>query len=428
MKITQGIAGFLAQPKRAAKGKIYRGRFECQNVQWTGSQSELMGTFTITAEELADAAASGLLWTDQDVQRGIQPGASPTPSRELSLADGYPDAKSYIFQSENADNIAEKLLHGEKLFLNPLIWNLRPSHFEAYWDEEDASLFLYSGKIYLPDSHHRQQAIVKAVQIWRSSPREYPRFSGAREFKIELYFLSREDEGNYFFDKNQRPMPTAKSKAYDLTTLDDLSLLAKKVIEETPALQDNVNRVTDRLTGKNPQVMTLSTLREMMRSFASSEQLDASELDGLATIASGFYSLLVDVRPELGKLAQPERREVRETLLVDAAVMMQGYASVMREYSDDLARYGTTKGHDFWKKKLTRLSANRAYTYGKWSGDFFAKRNPLWRDVGVVKRGKDESKLTVLNTGAARSQCGRVLRQILAVDPVPTNLHFLRNF
>src|SRR5215207_3209251 len=118
MKITQGIAGFLAQPKRAAKGKIYRGRFECQNVQWTGSQSELMGTFTITAEELADAAASGLLWTDQDVQRGIQPGASPTPSRELSLADGYPDAKSYIFQSENADNIAEKLLHGEKLFLN----------------------------------------------------------------------------------------------------------------------------------------------------------------------------------------------------------------------------------------------------------------------------------------------------------------------
>jgi DNA-sulfur modification-associated len=324
MKITQGIEGFLANPKKAAKGKIYRGRFICQNLQWTGSHGDLMGTFTITAEELADAAANGLLWTDQDVQRGIQPGIHPTPPRELNLGDGYPDTKSYVFQKENADNIAEKLLHGEKLFLNPLIWNLRPSHFEAYWDEDEAALFLYSGKIYLPDSHHRQQAIVKAVQIWRSSPKEYPRFSGSREFKIELYFLSREDEGNYFFDKNQRPMPTAKSKAYDITTLDDLSLLAKKVIDKTPALQDNVNRVTDRLTAKNPQVMTLSTLREMMKSFASNEELDASELDGLAAIAAEFYSLLASVRPELGKLDLLERRDVRDNFLVDAAVMMQG--------------------------------------------------------------------------------------------------------
>jgi hypothetical protein len=427
MKITQGIEGFLAHPKKAAKGKVYRGRFSCQNMQWTGSHGDLMGTFTITAEELADVAANGLLWTDQDVQRGIQPGIHPTPARELNLADGYPDTKSYVFQKENADNIAEKLLHGEKLFLNPLIWNLRPAHFEAYWDEAEASLFLYSGKIYLPDSHHRQQAIVKAVKIWRSSPKEYPRFSGSREFKIELYFLSREDEGNYFFDKNQRPMPTAKSKAYDLTTLDDLSLLAKKVIDATPALQDNVNRVTDRLTAKNPQVMTLSTLREMMKSFASNEDLDASELDGLAAIASKFYSLLANVRPELGKLDLLERRNVRDHSLADAAVMMQGYSSVMKEYSDDLAKFGTVRGHEMWKKKITRLAASHSYSYGTWSGDFFSKRNPLWRELGIVKRGKDDSKLTVLNTGAARSQCGRALRQILAVEPVPTDLQFLRN-
>lgn len=427
MKITQGIPGFLSQPKKAAKGKLYRGRFECQNLQWTGSQGDLMGTFTITAEELADAAANGLLWTDQDVQRGIQPGILPSPPRELNLADGYPDSQKYVFQSENADDIAEKLLSGEKLFLNPLIWNLRPSHFAAHWDESEGSLFIYSGKVYLPDSHHRQQAIIKAVQIWRSSPKEYPKFSGSREFKIELYFLSREDEGNYFFDKNQRPKPTAKSKAYDLTTLDDLSLLAKRVIDETPALQDNVNRVTDRLTAKNPQVMTLSTLREMMKSFASNEALDPSELSGLATIASSFYSLFATVRPELGKLELTERRQTRESLLVDAAVMMQGYASVMKEYSDGLAKYGTVKGHDYWKKKLSRLSASNKYSYGAWTGDFFAKRNPLWRDVGVVKRGKDETKLTILNTGAARSQCGRVLRQLLAIDPPPKDLKFLRN-
>lgn len=343
------------------------------------------------------------------------------------MGDGYPDPKKYVFQTENADDIAEKLLYGDKLFLNPLIWNLRPSHFEAYWDQEEGSLFIYSGKVYLPDSHHRQQAIIKAVNVWRASPKEFPRFSGTREFKIELYFLSREDEGNYFFDKNQRPKPTAKSKAYDLTTLDDLSLLAKKVIDATPALQDNVNRVTDRLTAKNPQVMTLSTLREMMKSFAPNEELDPSELNGFAAIASEFYSLLANVRPELATLDRTQRRQVRESSLSDAAVMMQGYASVLKEYSDDLAKYGTVRGRSLWKKKLARLSATNKYSYGAWSGDLFAKRNPLWRDVGIVKRGKDESKLTVLNTGSARSQCGRVLRQLLAVEPPPRDLKFLRS-
>src|SRR4029077_3552395 len=187
------------------------------------------------------------------------------PPKELSLVDGYPDTKKYIFDADNADDIAEKLLVGEKLFLSPLVWNLRPGHFDAYWDTNQAKLYVYDGKIFLPDSHHRQQAIIKAVHTKKNGEGEYPDFSAEREFKVDLYFLSREDEGNYFFDKNQRPKPTALSKAYDLTTFDDLSLLAKKVVEKSKNLQGNINRVTDRLTQKNPQVVTLSTLREMMK-------------------------------------------------------------------------------------------------------------------------------------------------------------------
>jgi hypothetical protein len=252
MTFTLKISGLLKNPKKTAGGKIYRGRFQCPDVQWTDSSSGPMGTFTVTADQLADAAANGLLWTHQDVQRGIRPDLQTSPPRELSLANGYPDSTKYIFDSNNADNIVEKLLQGDKVFLNPLIWNLRPGTFDAYWNESEDSLYIYSGKVYLPDSHHRHQAIIKAVGIWRSAPKEYPRFSGAHQFKVELYFLSREDEGNYFFDKNQRPKPTEKSKAYDLTTLDDLSMLAKKVIEHSKDLAGNVNRVTDRLTAKKP--------------------------------------------------------------------------------------------------------------------------------------------------------------------------------
>jgi len=421
------ISGFLKNPKRSANKKIYKGRFTCPNVQWTGSTADLMATFTITADELADAAATNLLWTDQDVQRGIKPHVTPIPARELNLAAGYPDTKMYNFQAENADDMAEKLLHGEKLFLNPLIWSLRPGTFEAYWNESDAELFVYDGRIYLPDSHHRHQAIIKAVAIWRSAQKDYPRFHGDKEFKVELYFLSREDEGNYFFDKNQRPKPTEKSKAYDLTTLDDLSILAKKVIEKSSALQGNVNRVTDRLTAKNPQLITLSTLREMMRTFASADDLDTSELNGLAAVAAGFFDMLASVRPELGKKDVNERRAIREASLVDAAVMMHGYAAVMKDYNSDIAKYGTAKAKDMWQDRLQRLLPDHAYKIAKWSGDFFDKNNPLWRLLGIVKPGRDGKRLTVLNTGAARSECGRVLRQLLAVDAQIKDLSFLTN-
>jgi hypothetical protein len=219
-----------------------------------------------------------------------------------------------------------------------------------------------------------------------------------------LYFLTREDEGNYFFDKNQRPKPTAKSKAYDLTTFDDLSLLAKRVIEDSKNLVGNVNRVTDRLTASNAQVITLSTLREMMKTFAPREELDPSELEGLAAVAAEFYDMLSSVRPELGTLPLSERRSVRDTLIVDSAVMMHGFAALMRDFNDDLAKLGTSRARAEWRKKLDAIGGNRRYRFEKWRGDLFEKNNPLWQLLGVVKAGRDPTKLTVLNTGAARGE------------------------
>lgn len=419
------IPGFLAESKQTAQKSIYRGRFTCPDVQWTKSSSQPFCTFTVTAAELADAAASGLLWTDQDVQRGIQPGAIPPPPRELSLAAGYPDGKKYIFDSENADAIAEKLLQGHTLFLNPLIWNMRPGCFEAYWNVENKEIYVYQGKIYLPDSHHRHQAIVKAVRLWRDSPRDYPKFSEELQFKIELYFLTREDEGNYFFDKNQRPKPTAKSKAYDLTTQDDLSLLAKKVIDMSIHLNGNVNRVTDRLDNKNSQVMTLSTLREMMRTFALDDSIDSSELEGMASVAAEFYDLLAAKRSELSRQDISERRQIRSKLVVDAAVMMHGYAHLMRDYNSDVARLGRLKARDAWVKRLDSISRKQLYSMDRWRGDLFDKRNPIWAEVGVTRSGSNSSKITVLNTGAARLQAGRVLRQLVQMENPPSNISFL---
>jgi hypothetical protein len=162
-----------------------------------------------------------------------------------------------------------------------------------------------------------------------------------------------------------------------------------------------------------------------MRSFSPADALDEPEIEGLATVAATFYDLLADVRTELARLVPSERRAVRENLIVDSAVMMHGYASLMRQFNDSIAEEGVQKAITLWKRKVERLSSQQQYVFGQWRGDLFAKRNPLWQRVGVVKPGRDGKRLTVLNTGAARSECGRVLKQFLALDRAQKDLRFL---
>lgn len=406
------ILGFLDVPETTASGANYGGRLSCDDVQLTGDGAEAIATFTITVRQLMDAADSGMLWTDQDVQRGIRPEISVKVDRELSLSKGYPDNKTYVFNVDSADEMTQKLLHGERLFINPLVWNLRPGKFEAYFDDSNRKINIYSGRIYLPDSHHRHQAILKAAAIYKLAPNEYPKFDLGKQFKVELYFLRREDEGNYFFDKNQRPTPTAKSKAYDLTTLDDLSVLAKRVIELSPTLQLNVNRVTDRLTASNPNVVTLSTLRESLKAAAEVDGLDETEMEGVALVASKFFSLLSSVRNEIGILTLANRKEVRLRSMVDAPVTFQGYGALIADFNLASSKLGLSIATEQWKTKLLNLSDTVEYTEGRWRGDIFDKNNPMWTRLGIVKPGLS-GQPTVNNNRGARLQVAKVLRALV---------------
>lgn len=402
------IAGFLAEPKLNPDGSIYRGRLSLSNVQWTGTGPDSFATVTVTLEQIADAAESRILWTDQSVQRGVLPTAPPGTRTELSISDGYPDKARYIFDAVNADDMAEKLLRGERLFLNPLVWNLRPGTFTAYWLPTEDDILIYSGRIYLPDSHHRHQAILKAMRAYAEHPAGYPKFDPTRQFKAELYFLDREDEGNYFFDKNQRPKPTALSKAYDLTTEDDLSTLAKRVLELNSNLNAGTNRVIDRLSKKAPFFVTLSTLREVMRTFAGGTEVEETELEGLATIAADFFEMLAAVRPEL-RIDTPHSE--RDASLASAAVMMHGYAALMQDYSLDRAKLGSGRARGLWKERLATLSPERFYKKDEWVGDFLARDNPLWQELGITQVHPTTQALTVSNTGGTRTRAGAALRE-----------------
>ncbi|MGV0953273.1 MAG: DNA sulfur modification protein DndB [Fluviibacter sp.] len=419
------ISGFREQPERTASGEIYTGRLCCDDVQITGDGTDVIATFTVTARQLVDAAKTEMLWTDQDVQRGVRPEVTAKVEKELSLSKGYPEPHIYVFNTESADDITEKLLKGQRLFINPLVWNLRPNTFDAFFDAPKRKIYIYDGKIYLPDSHHRHQAILKAAAVYKSAPNEYPHFDLNKQFKVELYFLKKVDEGNYFFDKNQRPTPTAKSKAYDLTSLDDLSVLAKRVIELTPSLLGNVNRVTDRLTAKNPNVVTLSTLRETLKHASDSEDLDESEIEGFATVASSLLQLLTEVRQELDSLPLAERKRVRATSLVDAPIMFQGYGAFINDFNREVVKLGITKAQDEWRTKLQKLAPTVKYTEDLWEGDFFDKANPLWVRLGIVKPGVS-GKPTVSNNRASRLQVMRALRAAVGNETGSTDIrHFL---
>jgi hypothetical protein len=409
------VPDILREPLSRRGGGVYRGRFEIRGLQWLLNPDDLHATTAISARDIATAAANGLIWTDQRVQRGIKPEAEgKKPAVELSLADGYPNGSLYVFDPEKSDEIADKLLQGEEgLKLSPLVWNLRPDHFQAAIDNEEGRgwFYLYRGRFYLPDGHHRHQGILKAFHLWEDAPGDYPKFDPERMFTVDLYFMSIQDEAEYFFQKNWLPRSVARSKSYDLTEQDPPSVLAKRLIERADSLTGNVNRVTDQLAASNPQLVTLSTLREMMSMIFDSKSLNEEEIEQAATMLAKFWEMMVGVRPELRRLEANERRESRRQSMVGQAVTMYGYAELMRRFLDDIEEGGEDAAVAAWKKRLKKLRASEKYKHpppSKFSGDFFGRDNPLWAELGVLQMTKS-GRQTVSNTRQTRDQMAEAL-------------------
>lgn len=403
----------LDEPRFATDNTVYTGRLTLYDVQWINNRDEHLARCTLTIEQLLDITENQMIWTDQRVQRGIKPEAPSDTPIELPLAAGYPDDR-YVFKTANADDMVDKLLHGRRLHLHPLTWNLRPGSFHAYWDNEKRRLYIYDGKIYLPDSHHRHQALVKAARIFRESPNDYPDFHPDRQLPVDIYFMTRPEEMEFFFEKNQLTQPTAKSKAYDLTSQDPYALLAKEVIERSPSLRGNVNRVTDTLSARNPQVITLSTLRVVMETVVPELPPSAEDIEHYAAQIAAFYELLTEVRPELGHLDVGARQRIRSASLVDAAVMMHAYGALARMFIVDVAKGSLVDATAMWRTRLQQLAPALHYKSGAWQGDFFARDNPLWKERGVVQE-TESGRITASNTRQTRAVAAKVLLDRLAV-------------
>ncbi len=406
------VPELLREPLKRRGGGLYKGRFQVPSPKWLENPDDLHATAALSVRDIVTAAENRLIWTDQVVQRGIKPGREKDAAVELCLDEGYPDTSLYQFYPDKSDAIAERLLAGETgLRLSPLVWNLRSGGFEAavHTTQDDEQIYLYRGRIYLPDGHHRHQGILKAFRVWNEAQQDYPDFDPERQFTVDIYFMSRQDEAEYFYQKNTLPLQVERSKSFDLTEQDPLSVLAKQVIEQAPSLGGNVNRVTDRLAASNPQVITLSTLREVMKSIVEDEALTQDEIAEVAPRLASFWEMLADVRSELGHLDVTERRQSRRQSMAAQAVLMYGYAELMRRFLVDVASEGEEAAAKAWRPRLKPLAPGETYNHDNgWEGDFFDRENPLWADLGVLQTTKSGG-VTVSNTRQTRDQVAGAL-------------------
>lgn len=410
------VPDLLPEPLARRGGGNYQGRFQIPEPQWLLNPDDLHATTAVSIRDIATAVANRLVWTDQRVQRGIRPEREGDTDVELCLDDGYPDTARYIFYPDKADDIASKLLAGQqRLHLSPLVWNLRPNHFQAALDEaiEPRQMYLYRGRIYLPDGHHRHQAVVKAFRAWEEAEGDFPDFDPDRQLTLDIYFMPRQEEAEYFFSKNVLSRSVERSKSFDLTEQDTLSVLAKQVIEKAPSLARNVNRVTDRLSASNPQVITLSTLREMMKAAVGDDELTQTEIGDLSTKLAAFYEALAAVRPELKHMNVDDRRSSRRVSMASQAVVMFGYAELMRRFLEDASGADLEAALVQWSGTLEKLGPKREYRHTTgWTGDFFQRSNPLWREIGVLQETKSGGE-TVSNVRQTRDQAAKALVELL---------------
>jgi len=156
----------------------------------------------------------------------------------------------------------------------------------------------------------------------------------------------------------------------------------------------------------------LSTLREMLKIAVGVNELDETEIDGFAQVASKLMQVLTEVRPELGKLDISARKIIRSSSLVDSPIMFLGYSALIADFNSDVAKQGMSAAVEQWTRRLGKISKSVKYSESSWSGDLFEKVNPLWTRLGVVKPGV-KGNPTLSNTHAARSQAMKALRAIL---------------
>jgi hypothetical protein len=338
---------------------------------------------TISARDIAKAFQHGLLEVDPDHQRG------------KNTVTG-----KYMLKEEKVDRWARELQEDKAIF-GQLTWNFRPESSEVEFEPDPinpivGSLIVRDGSAYLPDSVHRHYAIKRAVESVAAGSS----FDPARRFSLRVWKVPEEFENDIFYAMNMEHDKADATRSKWLAQKNTGQQIAREVVRRSPQLgESNVETVTNTLSVKNARLAAFNTLASGFEEAWA--DIPEEKIEDAITWFLTFWSKMVAVMPQLGKLSLTDRQKCRKESLVGAAIAIQGYIRLSRQFFDG--------GRDLsLLEQLAEPSVIDGETY-----DFFAWNNPLFQQAGVIVPAINKGGETTLSARNSH-QSRRGMAEVLA--------------
>lgn len=341
-------------------------QFHQKNVVKTLDGGQVCYDTTIPAREIAEMMAYGRLLVDYDHQRG------------RDTVTGKPK-----LDNARVERWTHDLIEGTAIF-GQLTMNYRPESSEVTFvpdhDNPDHGTLIVEGPAFLPDSMHRCEAVKKAVEsIAKGST-----FDPTRRFSLRIWNSAAHFEDNIFYAMNQEHQAADATRAKYLSPHGIGQKLARQIMGACLLLDEtNVETVSNTLSVKNHRLMAFNTLSAAFEKWW--DDIDEADLDKAAAYFIVFWTKLVTVLPDLGKLSLAKRQKSRKDSIVAWAVPIHGYVALARRFYDE----------NLDVRLLDRIADPAIYAWD----------NPELQAAGIITPAvnkKGETKLTMRNSHQTR--------------------------
>jgi len=347
---------------------------------------------TITIGLVGELFENERIWVDYDYQRGV---------KVTHRQDGTEQRTPMVDQKRVTD-MANKILHNQ-LYGGALCWNLRDNEVEYSYDEGRRCLSIWSGKLTIPDSNHRHQAILKVYQLAKDRGDTFFDVNGY-EFPLLIELLDLEGESSLFYEYNQLGKPANPTRSKLLNQANIHNVVTSWIIDHSK-LKGNIELVTNNISNNSTKVATFNTLATAIEK--AFPHLDEENWQEIGEYLAEFLDYLISVRSEVGYLPLAQRQKARKEGIGDSGLAFLGYVLL----GSDLKNYKN------WQSYVDRLG--QPYRHqgttkdSDWEGDLMSRENPLWQGQ-VLTMGRS-GNLTVINRKDSRVFVHEALQQVVGL-------------
>jgi hypothetical protein len=337
---------------------------------------------------------------DPEIQRGVKETKSAGPKESLREAQ--------------VESMMEDI-HNDRFECPQLTWNLRGGEVVWVYFTKTKTLTVYQGVATRPDTNHRHHAIIrfhKKYLSWveQTGSTDMPGYNPARQYGLVLYTDDFQGEAHRFYVYNFKGWRVSTSTAHYIESKTHVPAIHAKVAREAMERSGilglkNVEIISAQLSRNSAKMITFGTLTEALKT--AFPAITESDLPETLDYIVQFLDALHNARPaEIALLSVAQRQTVRDASVADQAVLWHGYFR--------LASWLQKNAAESWREHLALLAKPVTYERdGKsFTGDLFARDNPVWVDMAIMAPGK--RGLRVLNNRQAREASFDILKAVVS--------------